>query len=324
MAIQTLTWRKSATYTIGSTHGNLRDWIEALKNAIDSEVAAHPATHEVEVSDWDNTEHLEIKWTDAAAVNARALIGFINSPHANALEDGATANSAYGYIFGSRSAGTTGPDQSYTVGNPYATADANALLGRPFCAYNSNIDRLTYYECEEGLLVHFFDLSAFTCHVLWIGFLIKDREDADNAVFAYGVGGITAITTSFWASTNNAGQMVAVESSPAGTDGYLCAANPQDSNLPVSCIRPWGEVVAGNDDSAVDLAGNKRLYTPIEIHAHDAARSRFHYIGPLRQMGYGKAAVRGLEIEEGSVLKAYAVSAGDETTAHDTLYLTQE
>ena len=180
MPVSLLTWRKSATYTVAAQ--TVAGLIAALKAAIDAEVAANPATAKWQVASYaTGTSNTLVLKARAGGTRRLMIFGGSDVPNGAAI-GGANFNSPAAWLYGgvAPTAGVDSPEQAYTTGVPFTTG--RWIGGASAGAVYSGMDRVTYHEHDDGILVlwHYQNMTGGdkkSCHLLLGGHGINMDDD---------------------------------------------------------------------------------------------------------------------------------------------------
>lgn len=304
MALARLTWRASdvGTFTAGAA---VADVLAALKTLIDAEVAAHPSTYQWSVSDYNATDGtLELKSKDSNVADMRVLVFGGSTPDSAAVFQTAV-NAAYLYACCSPTAGTTGPDNDYTTGDPY-TADSTLGAGWGSEGHFVGADRVRYWETPESILVCIYDDSDAGDTKYFAAGVIAEHP-SDGRV--YGVirpHPTQVLEESAWTHSGLEHHFMCDSIPFSDTNNYpglFCMR----TSKPAGCVARTvtGATETDQYDYLRDEAGNTNYFLPI----HVINDSDNEYVGVLRQLTFGINATLGDTQVEGGTEKGYAFGA---------------
>lgn len=318
MALDQLTWRASqvATFTAGAT---VADFLAAIKSLIDAEVAANPTTYHWEVSDYSAVNGtLELKPKSATISSARILLFGGSSPNAAALYQASVATNRV-YCACAPTAGTTGPDNDYTSGNPYNTT--NTLGISTFStAYQSLSDNVRYFETEESICIVINDANGSSDMNFIIAGVIAEHP-SDGRVYGVASHGAADVlfSASGWTAANADNRLLPTALAASGNSDYphivAVRSSPQ-----ATCFLAYAQAESdtGADDHARSFDTNTNYFFP--THVFNATDQE--YVGIMRQIAFGNTAILGnTQLDSLGAIKAYAVSA-DAVSSAQAFWLT--
>lgn len=209
MALELTDWKAPISYVHAAADA------KGLITAVYDLINANTLTH-VTITDYSATEaHLELS-VDGQP-NARILLFGGQVPNTAALQGTTTPSANYVYILCSPDAATTGPDQSYTVGNPYNTSGGVNTLGVIAGSYATQYTLARLFECSDGVGIFYSNPSTDAFIGGAAGGLLQSPDK--NTLRYLALGGGTGPISGTWASSTTGGAaLIQPESSPATTD----------------------------------------------------------------------------------------------------------
>jgi hypothetical protein len=281
MTVTTRTWRHSALYTNATF--TVAGVLAAVNTAVLAEVAAFPSTALWTVADYSAVNGtITFKRTAVSSGGAGRIMLFGGSvPHTLAADGSSLLNTSLygGYAV---SATSDAPEQAYTAGKPYTTGDWLPGGQIILTATIANIERVEWYEHEEGMFFVFRLAIMNTTNAIssfFGGFHGVSVDGSTAYAIACGSAGQWA-TTQDTATAGAGSQWLSL-----GTEATAgnTRTNFQESAGNVRRCRKLQVVPATAIQDALRDSGSKRYFYPIYLRNSDETR----LVIKMRQIGIG-------------------------------------
>lgn len=282
MPVPLLTWTKATIATVPTT--TVAGCLSGLKAAVDAHNAANPTTAFWVVSDYSAPNGTLVLKPTAAGIaaggTADARIIFFGGSAPNlAAVDGISNTATPLYCGLATSAGVDAPQQAYTAGAPFTTG---VYIGGAVLNAFSSVDRVTYWESFDGLVVAF-HRNAMTSTSTNLGNFIVGKllVDPDGETARWFVTG----SLTLWNGSNDSSASTQGVAIPASSSVAAAAARANALIEPSAIIRTFRTLQAGaaGNLAAARSAGNARYFFPIIMRASESLTT----VGKLRQIAYG-------------------------------------
>lgn len=311
MPTPTLTWRPSAVYAVSAT--TLAACLQALKDAVDAEVAANPSTAIWQVADFSSVNGtLVLKRRTGAGGGNRRIMLFGGAIPSGAATGGATGGVTTLYGGVAPTAGVDAPQQAFTAGAPFTTGVW--VPGGIISTTYTSAERVSYWESADGIVVVWrraTTTAAGNTFVFAAGGIMSDVSDDTVIDCSFGSAGTLAAAA--YGILSSANLLVPAGATPAASNARCQILYPGDLAAS-SAYRIHG---MGTGDSTRLKNGQQAYFLPMFM-----GRGGFNQLaGKLRQMAFGPAGILGQVLSTASGVIAYGV--GDRLDADvDVLWLT--
>lgn len=265
-------------------------------------------------------EYLELKPPAGSALDPddRLLIWGGDTPNSGALCAGANASSSYIYICYAPGAGTTGFDQSPTVGDPYTGVSVTS--SKLIIAHSSitSFEKLDVYMSDDMICINVgVDGGASVCGVLFAGWGFNPIETTDQFRLVAGQGSAEDSDWSQTASTNV--PFWPTDLSPTGGDSMIWVQEAAaDDTAWTRCYRVnlWAQNNYKNN------ASEDKYFFKIELGENDAGNND-RFLGFVLFARGGPADSHGQTKSDGTD-KGFSISPDEVNTDESTYYLWNE
>ncbi len=310
MTLPTQTWRVSASYpfTPAGTNPTIAEYLAAINTMLVAEAGLG--------SNWGVSDYsavngtLEIKRRGSPTgvlATFRELIFGGASPNTGALATGATAATTTLYHGCSQDAATTGPNQAYTAGTPYAGklwSGGSAFAATATLTKTPTLPYVFMVESDECCHIHLADDTQ--SHAVTFGAVVERLADNTRVWASFG-SGVAAVTAADYSSFPT---WIISPSNVANATTAGIGTFHNGSAAEVVCRLMASAVVSASDPLFENPNGT---LVPIVVthRLQSESTANMKPLGILRQMRFGPNCINKIRIDDVSaVTQAYAVSSG--------------